>query len=51
LKIFTMELRLFESDVRHFERFFGYLKTFSEKWRLLIIIVRLFEDIFTELKA
>jgi hypothetical protein len=26
--------RGFSSNVRYFERFLGFLKTFSEKWRL-----------------
>jgi hypothetical protein len=29
----------------------GFLKTFSEKWRLLIISLRLFEDFFRVMEA
>jgi hypothetical protein len=46
------------SIVRHFDRFWGFLKTFSEKWdtfdfkcEAIIKIMRLFEDIFREMES
>jgi hypothetical protein len=45
----------FIEKLRHFERFWGFLRTISEKWRLLIIIFyknyEVFKDIFREMEA
>jgi hypothetical protein len=45
----------FIEKLRHFERFWGFLRTISEKWRLLIIIFyknyEVFKDNFREMEA
>jgi hypothetical protein len=35
----------------HFERFLGFLNTFSKKWRFLFRNLRLLKDIFREMEA
>jgi hypothetical protein len=37
--------------VRYFERFWGFLKTFTVKWEVFIKFTRLLEDIFKEMEA
>jgi hypothetical protein len=42
LKYILSGIEAFLKRCEAFSRFSGFLKTFSEKWRLLIISVRLF---------
>jgi hypothetical protein len=44
-------MEVFFINVGHFERFRGFLNTFSRKWRLLFKNVRLLKDIFREIEA
>jgi hypothetical protein len=53
---FKPELEAFLSNVRHTEKFWGFLKIFSDKWRLVfsnvrfLKITRVLKDISVELK-
>jgi hypothetical protein len=46
-----LKRNVFFSNVRHFERLLSFLKTFSDNLRLLIISLRLFEDISRKIEA
>jgi hypothetical protein len=41
-EVFSKNFRLFQINVGYFELFWGFLNTFSKKWRLLFRNVRLF---------
>jgi hypothetical protein len=44
-------MEAFSNIVKSFERFWGFLNTFSKKWRLLFRKVRLLKNIFREVEA
>jgi hypothetical protein len=44
-------MEFFVINVGHFERFRGFLNTFSKKWKLLLRNVRILNDIFREVEA
>jgi hypothetical protein len=44
-------MEFFFNNVEHFEKFLGFLNTFSNKWRLLFRNVRLLKDILRQVEA
>jgi hypothetical protein len=44
-------MKFFFINVGNFERFRGFLNTFSKKWKLLLRNVRILNDIFREVEA